>query len=673
MTPEIRDEIHELLSSLADDRLDSAGQERLGRLLADHPEARTLYLRHCELHAQLAEVVGTGAAAGLVLPTTPRSDERGAGRPIRRFGWSGLARLAAVLVVGVGLGGLMTWSPTAASPEPEPLGRVETPSVADGSGGSGGAGSGDGSPKWSADSTAIGADGRLRPGSAVLESGRAVLTLRLGAELTVAAPARLQLLANGVVRLESGRLTARVPEGAVGLRIVTPTAELLDLGTEFGVAVDEDGDSEMHVFRGMVVARSRVGELAVPVVAGEGCRIGAERGDFAAVAAEPARFPGARSSVPARGAVASQPTARPPLPPGSRVVFLGGRVTDRETYLLLTAQALADSGRPGVPRLYNAAVAVGMNPTDELWEKYVSVHRPTHAVLMVATELAVFRKAPPVEEFAAKLAELVDRTEKAGIVPILATGYPPGPHYDDARRRLVDYNRAIRGLAAARGCRLADVAARFEAADRPDRPLAAEEDYVPTFEGAREIAASVLEALGFGDVPVAPKLRLALRPGVIRDWKLRQVPADRDPTDEAAAALVPDDGWTDLQLPMNDRLSRRLPEPSHSVNHQHQAVGYAHPLHFSKKFNVEGVAWVESDRDKTVWMHTGATLKRVWINGEQVFDNRRWTGWHAGKERVAVKLKAGSNRVVIWAHDNFFLSLTDDADFPVVVPPAPAE
>ena len=46
-----------------------------------------------------------------------------------------------------------------------------------------------------------------------------------------------------------------MPRFARGYTILTPTAEVVDLGTEFGVDVDDSGASEVHVFDGDVVAR----------------------------------------------------------------------------------------------------------------------------------------------------------------------------------------------------------------------------------------------------------------------------------------------------------------------------------------------------------------------------------------------------------------------------------
>jgi hypothetical protein len=85
----------------------------------------------------------------------------------------------------------------------------------------------------------------------------------------------------------------------------TPTATVTDLGTEFGVEVDERGQCEAHVFLGMVIARSvaRNGTILASetLTAGKAVRIeGGRRGTILHIA-RPERFirymPGTRPAV----------------------------------------------------------------------------------------------------------------------------------------------------------------------------------------------------------------------------------------------------------------------------------------------------------------------------------------------------------------------------------------
>ena len=54
--------------------------------------------------------------------------------------------------------------------------------------------------------------------------------------------------------LRRGRLTARVPQPATGFALLSPHGKLIDLGTEFGVSVDDAGAADVVVFAGQVKA-----------------------------------------------------------------------------------------------------------------------------------------------------------------------------------------------------------------------------------------------------------------------------------------------------------------------------------------------------------------------------------------------------------------------------------
>ena len=57
--------------------------------------------------------------------------------------------------------------------------------------------------------------------------------------------------------LKRGKLTAKVAGRAKGFTVETPSATLVDLGTEFAADVDRDGNGEVHVFRGEVIVQPR--------------------------------------------------------------------------------------------------------------------------------------------------------------------------------------------------------------------------------------------------------------------------------------------------------------------------------------------------------------------------------------------------------------------------------
>jgi hypothetical protein len=72
-----------------------------------------------------------------------------------------------------------------------------------------------------------------------------------GAEVIVHAPCRFDLESPSRVRLFEGQASAQVlDKRASGFTIVTPSAHIVDLGTQFGVRVDAAGATETQVLRG---------------------------------------------------------------------------------------------------------------------------------------------------------------------------------------------------------------------------------------------------------------------------------------------------------------------------------------------------------------------------------------------------------------------------------------
>ncbi len=102
---------------------------------------------------------------------------------------------------------------------------------------------------------------RLEPGDSLskgiykLTGGYSEITLNNGVRLILEAPIELEIESEDLVRVNHGRLVARVPKPAIGFTVLTPNSEVVDLGTEFGVSVGNNGTSEVHVLDGEVKAR----------------------------------------------------------------------------------------------------------------------------------------------------------------------------------------------------------------------------------------------------------------------------------------------------------------------------------------------------------------------------------------------------------------------------------
>lgn len=122
----------------------------------------------------------------------------------------------------------------------------------------------------------------LRPGYMKLDEGVAEITFDEGACVIIVGPAEINLESSNRAFLQFGSLRASVPTQARGFKIDTPSSSIVDIGTEFGLHVAEDGSSDIHVFKGQVsLMASRVGRtvnklgeaVAQIVLAGQAKRV----------------------------------------------------------------------------------------------------------------------------------------------------------------------------------------------------------------------------------------------------------------------------------------------------------------------------------------------------------------------------------------------------------------
>ncbi|KAA1159946.1 cycloinulo-oligosaccharide fructanotransferase [Pseudoalteromonas fuliginea] len=96
---------------------------------------------------------------------------------------------------------------------------------------------------------------QLGQGDIILEHGYSEILLENGVVLVLEAPVKVNLQSRDKVTLHHGKLVARVPQNAIGFRVDTPSSEIIDLGTEFGVEVSNSGESQVHVLDGEIKAR----------------------------------------------------------------------------------------------------------------------------------------------------------------------------------------------------------------------------------------------------------------------------------------------------------------------------------------------------------------------------------------------------------------------------------
>lgn len=72
-----------------------------------------------------------------------------------------------------------------------------------------------------------------------------------GVDVLIEGPAKFVVERSGIY-VEYGRLFSRVSASGLGFLLETPTARVVDQGTEFGVQADVNGSAELHVIKGKV-------------------------------------------------------------------------------------------------------------------------------------------------------------------------------------------------------------------------------------------------------------------------------------------------------------------------------------------------------------------------------------------------------------------------------------
>ena len=143
----------------------------------------------------------------------------------------------------------------------------------------------------------------LRSAPYELRGGFMELAYMNGATVLIEAPAKFELRSASLLWLHAGNLSAQVPATAVGFTVETPTAKVVDLGTEFGVSANANA-SEVHVFKGEVLVTTAGANGPQRITERHASRIDAATGTPAGIECSPQKF--MRSLEEAAGLFAQQ-------------------------------------------------------------------------------------------------------------------------------------------------------------------------------------------------------------------------------------------------------------------------------------------------------------------------------------------------------------------------------
>jgi ferric-dicitrate binding protein FerR (iron transport regulator) len=250
--------------------LDEAERQALTKQLLDDPEA----VKALGVHAMIEGLLGVALEdelsverrRGRLMDAVRRADQddffSGVQGKLRRRTWRNRITAVAAMVV-LGLSAWMVMRPGKMGS----VTRLETIT-------------------WG-DAAPLREGGQLKPGTRLrFETGLVELEMGGRGRMIVEGPADLELAEPMRSVLHRGRVLMRVTEAGHGYRLETPKGAVVDLGTEFGVSVGDEG-VETHVLEGEVEAIPNGGEKvllkkndALRFDGRGGERIAADRGSF---------------------------------------------------------------------------------------------------------------------------------------------------------------------------------------------------------------------------------------------------------------------------------------------------------------------------------------------------------------------------------------------------------
>lgn len=263
----------QLIAQLLAGPLAPAERGELRRCLKRDPELRGTLAEHASLHGLLgvameAETLREQRIA-TILETCAEADRKqfasGVNRKIRKVHFrrlAGWAAAAAILLVA----GLALWTRV-----PRHVATISNTAALD------------------ADHPLTAGDRLFQGDFLSVKSGLVELELAGRGRMIAEGPVELEFTGPTSATLNHGRVVLRVNERGHGYRLETPRGAVIDLGTEFGVSVDEKtGGVETHVIDGEVETLSNQGsgpihlkrDEALRQSLGENVRIPVDQGSF---------------------------------------------------------------------------------------------------------------------------------------------------------------------------------------------------------------------------------------------------------------------------------------------------------------------------------------------------------------------------------------------------------
>lgn len=517
-------------------------------------------------------------------------------------------------------------------------------------------------------------DQRLKKGKYKLLSGIVDIVFDSGAKMKVFSPAEFEINTYNHAQVNRGEVRIKVPQQALGFRLETEAANFVDIGTEFTVKVNDSNVSEIHVLEGVVVVKPKRGQMVVSFGKNESGRIEPVFGEIAEISS---KYKALDPLAPDMNQV-----KYPKLPKNSKVIFLGDRNTDFETYLHMVNQAIFDANPSESPTLMNAGMTLRLFNTESEFKELVADLKPSHAVLAFGSEIAANDGAKaiyqiPPDDFEMHIRKTIKRLLENNIQPIIMTGFPMNTRNPVCVKLLETYNRILRQIASEGGFPLAEadeIYKLFKNHGLETKLVDSQQKYC-TFEGYRLIARAVLNSFGYSDLRVPNKLRYRVMPGLIKEWYASDAYRRSDVLMDYQIKDLNYKSWSKILLPQpaEDKLAERLLVPHQTYPMQARSLGVAMSITTDWRNKTRAVAEYFCEEEGIKYLNLGEDIKTVWVNGKLLKKELLGIyvdGRHPGFYRLPVTFKKGKNIILIEAQNSFFVSVTDNIDWGLPKPPS---
>jgi hypothetical protein len=114
----------------------------------------------------------------------------------------------------------------------------------------------------------------LTAGPVKIKRGLIEIEFYRGARVVLEGPAEFEIVSDMEARCHSGKIRVEVPPPAHGFKVLSPSLNIIDVGTSFGMEVQVNGEAEVHVFKGKVeMASASTPNTQQSLIEGQSARV----------------------------------------------------------------------------------------------------------------------------------------------------------------------------------------------------------------------------------------------------------------------------------------------------------------------------------------------------------------------------------------------------------------